>query len=460
MSDWVKVKYNEARYGRSNGYPCASNVCSNTWALVRDGIDTWVQTQKDAGKTDADIKTTLSSYDQWDRNDFDHDGNFNEPDGYIDHFQIVHAGGDQADGDPIQGEDAIWSHRWKAYQGTGQGPTGNKDGGTQIGTTGLWVADYTVQPENGGVCVFAHEYTHDLGLPDLYDTSGPSANENGVNYWSLMAQSREAGPNDEAIGTRASDLGAWDKLQLGWLDYEIVNPRTTGDKVALGPHEYNSDEGPGGRRQRCPRRTWSRRCRDPYAGTKTWWSGHRRRPGRQLSRDVDAAGRHDDADVPGAAGTSRTAARHLRLRATSRSTTATGWKAIPGNITKRPRTTASTASQRRPGCRHVRPVRLRRQDGRPANALRHRRCGQGTTDTTAGLFVDDDHGHLGATTLLHRRRRGRRRGLDARRLLVAWATRSTRPYDNYYIASQPRRTCPSTSTSRLVRTTSVLEQPD
>ena len=37
------------------------------------------------------------------------DGNFNEPDGYIDHFQIVHAGGDQADGDPWQGEDAIWS---------------------------------------------------------------------------------------------------------------------------------------------------------------------------------------------------------------------------------------------------------------------------------------------------------------------------------------------------------------
>ena len=27
----VKVRYNEARYGRSNGYPCAGNVCSNTW---------------------------------------------------------------------------------------------------------------------------------------------------------------------------------------------------------------------------------------------------------------------------------------------------------------------------------------------------------------------------------------------------------------------------------------------
>ena len=50
-----------------------------------------------------------------DRYDFDGDGNFNEPDGYIDHLQIVHSGGDQADGDPYQGEDAIWSHRWYAF---------------------------------------------------------------------------------------------------------------------------------------------------------------------------------------------------------------------------------------------------------------------------------------------------------------------------------------------------------
>ena len=36
VTDWVKVQYNEARYGRSNGFPCAGNVCSNTWNLVRD----------------------------------------------------------------------------------------------------------------------------------------------------------------------------------------------------------------------------------------------------------------------------------------------------------------------------------------------------------------------------------------------------------------------------------------
>ena len=32
VTDWVKVRYNEARYGRSNGYPCAGNVCSNSYS--------------------------------------------------------------------------------------------------------------------------------------------------------------------------------------------------------------------------------------------------------------------------------------------------------------------------------------------------------------------------------------------------------------------------------------------
>ena len=84
----------------------------------------------------------------------------------------MHSGGDQADGDPWQGEDAIWSHRWRAFQSdeARPGPANFPIGGTQIGDTGLWVADYTIQPENGGLSVFAHEYGHDLGLPDLYDT--------------------------------------------------------------------------------------------------------------------------------------------------------------------------------------------------------------------------------------------------------------------------------------------------
>ncbi|MDT7784589.1 MAG: immune inhibitor, partial [Pseudonocardiales bacterium] len=280
VSDWVKVPYNEARYGRSDGFPCGSNVCGNTWNLIKDALDQWVADQKSSGRTDAQIAADLQSYDQWDRYDYNGNGNFNEPDGYIDHFQIVHAGGDQADGDPQQGEDAIWSHRWKAFQGTGQGPEGNKDGGTQIGTTGLWVADYTIQPENGGLSVFAHEYGHDLGLPDHYDTAG---GDNGVEWWNLMAQSR-LNAAGEALGTRAGDLSAWDKLQLGWLDYETVvagQNRT----LQLGPHEYNTAK-PQGAVVVLPKKNVTTELVPPATGTKSWWSGNGDDLDNSMSRQV------------------------------------------------------------------------------------------------------------------------------------------------------------------------------
>jgi immune inhibitor A len=288
VSDWVKVKYNEARYGRSNGYPCAAIVCSNTWDLLRDATNQWVDDQKAAGRTTAQIAADLKSFDQWDRYDYDGDGNFNEPDGYIDHFQIVHAGGDQADGDPYQGEDAIWSHRWYAY-GTDQGSTGpdqNKLGGTQIGDTGLWVGDYTAQPENGGVSVFVHEYGHDLGLPDLYDTAG---GQNGVDWWSLMAQSRQSAPGDQGIGTRASDLGAWEKLELGWLDYETA---VAGQKKRynLGPHEYNTAK-PQGLVVVLPKKTVTTDLGAPASGANQWWSGSGDDLDNSLTRTVDLTGK-------------------------------------------------------------------------------------------------------------------------------------------------------------------------
>ncbi len=270
VTDWVKVPYNEARYGRSNGFPCTGNVCSNTWYLLQDGINTWVAQRKAAGQTDAQIKAELADFDVWDRDDQDGDGNFNEPDGYIDHFQIVHSGGDQADGDPQQGEDAIWSHRWRAFQNTTSGPDGYKKiGGTQIGNTGLWVADYTIQPENGGLSVFAHEYGHDLGLPDLYDTESNA--DSPVAWWSLMAQSRLSAKGDAGIGERPGDLGAWEKLQLGWFDYETA---AAGDKrtLKLGPHEYNSKNAQG-LVVVLPKKQVVTDLPDPVEGDRTWYSG-------------------------------------------------------------------------------------------------------------------------------------------------------------------------------------------
>jgi immune inhibitor A len=237
VSDWVKVPYNEARYGRDL---CGSNICSNAYDLVRDAANQWVADQKAKGRTTEQIRADLASYDKWDRYDHDGDGNFNEPDGYIDHFQIVHAGGDQADGDPQQGEDAIWSHRG----------------------------------------VFAHEYGHDLGLPDNYDTLG---GDNGVEWWDLMAQDRLNAAGD-AIGTKPAEMSAWDKIQLGWFDYEIVKAgqqRT----LNLGPHEYNSKKAQGVVVV-LPKKNVTTTFVPPTSGTHTWWSGKGNDLENTLSRSV------------------------------------------------------------------------------------------------------------------------------------------------------------------------------
>ncbi|MEV4493257.1 immune inhibitor A domain-containing protein [Micromonospora coxensis] len=289
VTDWVKVQYNEARYGRSGGYPCGSNVCTNTWALVRDAANKWVADQKAQGRSDEEIAADVKAMDQWDRYDFDADGNFNESDGYIDHFQIVHSGGDEADGDPYQGEDAIWSHRWYAFA-SDQGSTGPANfpaGGTQIGNTGVWIGDYTIQPENGGRSVFYHEYGHDLGLPDDYNVNNGGDNNN--EHWTLMAQSRLGAKNDGGIGERGGDLGAWNKLQLGWLDYEVI---VAGQKrtLELGPQEYNSAKAQAAVVV-LPQREYTFQNGKPFEGEKQFFSGNEDDLNTTMTRTIDLTGK-------------------------------------------------------------------------------------------------------------------------------------------------------------------------
>ena len=112
--------------------------------------------------------------------------------------------------------------------------------------TGVWVGDYTIQPENGGLGVFAHEFGHDLGLPDLYDTSGNTGGaENSTGFWTLMSSGANIGDGGpEGIGDDPTDLGAWEKLQLGWLDYDTA---VAGKKSEhkLGPAEFATKSGAG-----------------------------------------------------------------------------------------------------------------------------------------------------------------------------------------------------------------------
>ncbi|MFE7646794.1 immune inhibitor A domain-containing protein [Streptomyces phaeoluteigriseus] len=281
VTDWVKVPYNEARYG-------SNDAATGAWYAVQDGVNAWVAEREAAGDTAAEIRAELAEFDQWDRYDFDADGDFNESDGYIDHFQIVHAGEDESAGGGAQGADAIWAHRWYAF-GTDAGSTGpdtNKLGGAQIGDTGIWVGDYTIQPENGGLGVFAHEYGHDLGLPDEYDTAG---GENSTGFWTLMSSGSWLGTGKDSIGDLPGDMNAWDKLQLGWLDYEVAKAGVK-SKHKLGLAEYNTAN-PQALIVTLPDKTVTTDVVAPAQGATQWWSGSGDDLRNTLTRSVDLTGR-------------------------------------------------------------------------------------------------------------------------------------------------------------------------
>lgn len=226
VSDWVQVPGNASTYGDN-----AIEDFGGAWQFIEDSGNAWYQAQVNAGRSVADIQAELASFDVWDRYDHDGDGDFDEPDGYLDHFQAVHAGEGEDAGGGAQGADAIWSHRWYVNPTDFglTGPTvGGEEvlfGGSQIGDTGYWIGDYTVEAENGGLGVFAHEFAHDLGLPDFYDTN---AGENGTAFWTVMSSGSWMGDGTEDIGTKPNYMGPWEKLQLGWLDYAVVSGSETG----------------------------------------------------------------------------------------------------------------------------------------------------------------------------------------------------------------------------------------
>ena len=282
VSDWVQVKGEAATYGDND------NEAAGYWAYITDTVNAWYEAQLASGKTKDEVNEYLTQFDQVDRYDADGDGVFNEPDGYIDHFQAIHAGeGEEAGGGKL-GEDAIWSHRWyvKSTDIGKTGPGENKLGGAQIGDADIWVGDYTTEPENGGLGVFAHEFGHDLGLPDLYDTAG---GDNGTGFWTLMSGGSWLNHGKDSIGTTPGYMGPWEKMQLGWLDYEVVN-KGNDRKIDLGPADRDDKWKPQAVVVNLPDKTVKTDYNTPHSGSYEWWSGSADNLQNTLTRTVDLTG--------------------------------------------------------------------------------------------------------------------------------------------------------------------------
>jgi len=151
VTDWAMVPNDACSYDDDIAHPDGGNA---VWYFLRDTVNAWYQNQLDAGKTPEQINDYLSQFDVWDRYDWDEDGNYDEPDGYIDHMNFLHAGeGNEAGGGAL-GDCAIWSHSWFAFSNLVGVAGPSPDfliGGIQIGDSDFWLNKYIINPENGGV---------------------------------------------------------------------------------------------------------------------------------------------------------------------------------------------------------------------------------------------------------------------------------------------------------------------
>ncbi|MDE5749953.1 MAG: M6 family metalloprotease domain-containing protein, partial [Duncaniella sp.] len=142
---------------------------------------------------------------QIDFSQYDRDG-----DGEVDNVFVFYAGRGEASGGPAE---SVWPHAWNVEYGVGYSPQFD----------GVTISRYACsnEYESGrpdGVGTFVHEFSHVMGLPDLYATSYTSSFTPGS--WSCM----DYGPYNNN-GCTPPLYGAFERYALGWMEpMEITKP--------------------------------------------------------------------------------------------------------------------------------------------------------------------------------------------------------------------------------------------
>lgn len=130
--------------------------------------------------------------------DYDNNG-----DGILDGLIVIHAGeGQEASGNATD----IWSHSSTIY-------------GLQ--QDGVSLFRYTIEPEllhgsTSTIGVFCHEFGHNLGALDYYDTNYSSDGAyGGTGPWDIMGEGAWNGSG--GLGTHPAPFTAWQRWQFGWI---------------------------------------------------------------------------------------------------------------------------------------------------------------------------------------------------------------------------------------------------
>ncbi|MEU7806302.1 MULTISPECIES: immune inhibitor A domain-containing protein [unclassified Micromonospora] len=259
-SPWITVPHSEGWYAASR---CFQDENGNWVAGREQSMNGHPDNPQGAGRLATDAIDALAAadpnfpwadYDIEDQSDRDGDGNYHEPDGVIDHLVLVHANQGKSRGGGDVGIYSVWAH------------SSTVTGGYTIPGTNLKVSNYIVQPEDAGVGVFAHEFGHDLGLPDLYDTSGNA--DSDVDFWDLMASGSHSGEIFQALPTH---MGLWDKWVLGWAEPKTFGPGDRSKLVKLGQTSRTPVGTEDGIKIDLPDKVIS--LATPHSGGNMWYSG-------------------------------------------------------------------------------------------------------------------------------------------------------------------------------------------
>ena len=162
---------------------------------------------------------------------YDNDGPDNVPnsgddDGYVDGIAVIYPG-------CLSGAQNLWAHQ--SSLGSNQYVTNDQTPNGQY----IIVNSYMVCPELPGsndcittnICpmgLFAHEFGHVLGLPDLYDRDDSDGDSEGVGEWCLMASGNWLG----WYGDTPAHMSAWCKIEMGWIEPTIATHQETNVPIA------------------------------------------------------------------------------------------------------------------------------------------------------------------------------------------------------------------------------------
>ncbi|MBR1878066.1 MAG: M6 family metalloprotease domain-containing protein [Paludibacteraceae bacterium] len=144
----------------------------------------------------------------------------NDGDGYVDFVYIIYAGYGEADGG---GDSTIWPHQSYTYYQVDNKYVSRYACGNELNN---------FSKKYDGIGTFCHEFSHVLGLPDLYIVG--DGTHKTLGQWDIM----DYGPYNND-GNTPPAYSAYERFYMGWLTPRAL---TAAETVELSPINENGGE--------------------------------------------------------------------------------------------------------------------------------------------------------------------------------------------------------------------------